>query len=223
MLGRTRKTFAIIGLSTFGQYLATYLAERKFDVIVIDENEARVERVKSIVSKGIIADATDKSTLEKLGIDEADAVIVCLGESIDASLLVVLYLKEIGVGNIYVKVLTEEHARILKLIGVTNIIFPERDSAFTMAQTIDNTNVLDFIPLVEGHSIIDMTPPESFIGKTLGELDLRNKYGVQVIVIKEIAEATVIAIPRADHVVKTSDILFVLGSNDDLEALKQVV
>lgn len=216
------KTFVIIGLSTFGQYMAQYLAERNFDVVVIDSDENRVERVKPYVKKGIIADATDKETLKKIGIHEADAVIVSLGESIDASLLAVLYLKELGCKEIHVKVLTEEHAKILNIIGVSEIIFPERDSAYKIAQRIDNPNILDYVPVIEGYSIVDLAPPASFTGKTLGELDLRNKYGAQVIIIKEIIPENVVVIPTASHIIKDSDLLVVMGKNEDLERLKSL-
>jgi trk system potassium uptake protein TrkA len=216
------KTFVIIGLSTFGQYMAQYLAERKFNIVAIDADEQRVERVKPYVKKGIIADATDKETLKKLGLQDADAVIVSLGESIDASLLAVLYLRELGCKEIHVKVLTEEHAKILNLIGVSEIIFPERDSAYKIAQRIDNPNILDYVPVIEGYSIVDLAPPASFTGKTLGELDLRNKYGVQVIIIKEIIPENVVVIPTASHVIKDSDLLVVMGKNEDLDRVKSL-
>lgn len=212
----------IIGLSTFGQYMAQYLAERKFNIVAIDADEQRVERVKPYVKKGIIADATDKETLKKLGLQDADAVIVSLGESIDASLLAVLYLRELGCKEIHVKVLTEEHAKILNLIGVSEIIFPERDSAYKIAQRIDNPNILDYVPVIEGYSIVDLAPPASFTGKTLGELDLRNKYGVQVIIIKEIIPENVVVIPTASHVIKDSDLLVVMGKNEDLDRVKSL-
>lgn len=216
------KTFAIIGLSTFGHYMAHFLSEKDFDVIVIDSDESRVEKIKPVVTKGIIADATDKDALKSLGLSEVDAVIVSLGERIDASLLVVLYLKELGVKEILVKVLTEDHARILNIIGVSEIIFPERDSAFKLAQRIDNPDVLDYVALAEGYSIIDLAPPLSFTGKTLGELDLRNKYGVQVIIIKEVIPENIILVPKAGHLIKESDILVLMGKNEDLERLKKL-
>jgi trk system potassium uptake protein TrkA len=216
------KTFAIVGLSTFGYYMAHFLAEKNFHVVVVDSNEARVEKVKPVVTKGIIADATNKETLKNLGLSEVDAVIVSLGESIDASLLVVLYLKELGVKEILVKVLTEDHAKILNIIGVSEIIFPERDSAFKLAQRIDNPDVLDYVPLTEGYSIIDLAPPRSFTGKRLGELDLRNKYGVQVIIIKEVIPENVLLIPKANHLIKESDILVLMGKNEDLDRLKKL-
>ncbi len=216
------KTFAIIGLSTFGQYMAQFLSERNFDVIVVDSDEHRVEKVKPYVTKGIIADASDKETLNSLGLSEAHAVIVSLGERLDASILAVLYLKELGVKEIYVKVLTEDHARIVTILGDAEIIFPERDSAFKLAQRIDNPDVLDYIPLTEGYGIIDLAPPASFIGKTLGELDLRNNYGVQVIIIKEIIPERITLIPKATHFIKDSDLLVVMGKNADLERLKNL-
>ncbi|RMF70462.1 MAG: TrkA family potassium uptake protein [Calditrichaeota bacterium] len=216
------KSFAVIGLSTFGNYMAQFLAERGFDVVVIDSNESKVEKIKAIVKKGIIADASDKNTLQSLGLEHVDAVIVSLGQSIDASLLVLLYLKEIGVKEIYVKVLTEDHAKIVNLIGAAEIIFPERDSAYKLAQRIDNPDVLEYVPLVEGYSIIDLAPPSSFTGKTLGELDLRNKFGVQVIMIKELVPENVVVVPRADHHIKDSDLLVVMGKNSDLDKLKQL-
>ncbi|MFQ5652421.1 MAG: potassium channel family protein [bacterium] len=216
------KTYVVIGLSTFGRYMAQYLAERKLDVVVIDADENRVENVKRFVKKGIIADATDKHTLRRLGLKEADAVIVSLGESIDASLLVVLYLQEMGIKEIIVKVLSEDHAKILNIIGVTEIIFPERDSAYKLAQRVDNPDVLDYVPLVEEHSIIDLAPPTEFTGKTLGELGLRNKYNVQVIMIKDVLSDNVMLIPGADFRIKDSDLLVVLGKNSDLEKLRRL-
>ncbi|MFQ5751947.1 MAG: potassium channel family protein [bacterium] len=216
------KTFVIIGLSTFGQYMAQFLSNRNFEVVVIDSDESRVEKVKQYVTKGIIADATEKDTLEKIGLRESDAIIVSLGESIDASLLVVLYLKEMGLKEIYVKVLTEDYAKIVNIIGASEIIFPERDSAYNLAQRIDNPNVLDYVPLTEGYSIIDLAPPACFTGKTLGELDLRNKYGVQVVIIKEIIPENVVVIPTANHIIKDSDLLILMGKNEDLETLKKL-
>ncbi len=215
------KTFAIIGLSTFGHYMAQFLSDRNLDVIVIDSDEDRVERAKQYVTKGIIADATDRVTLQSVGIDEADAVIVSLGESIDASLLVVMHLKEIGVKEIYVKVLTEDHAKIVSILGVTEIIFPEKDSAFTIAQRIDNHNVLDYIPLMDGYSIIDLTVPQTFIGKSLAELDLRNLCGTQIVIIRQ-SLAQEVVVPKGDYAIKTGDVLVVMGKHEDLERLKKI-
>lgn len=214
------KSFVIIGLSSFGKYLAQFLHERGFRIIAIDSDEERVEEVKSFVNKGIIGNAKDKETLQKIGVEEADGVIVSLGEKVDDSLLVIFHLKELGIKNLYVKVLTEEHAKIVNLIEMSDIIFPERESAFKLAQRIDNPNILDYIPLSEGYSIIDWAPSEKFIGKSLGELKLKNNFNIQVVSIEETVPNRVKLIPRASHVIKESDILVIIGKNEDLERLK---
>lgn len=216
------KTFVVIGLSSFGKYLAQFLHERNFEVIAIDSNEERVEEVKPYVTKGIIGNAKDKETLQKIGVEDADGVIVTLGEKVDDSLLVIFHLKELEVKNLYVKVLNEDHAKIVNLIETSEIIFPERESAFKLAQRIDNPNVLDYIPLSEGYSIIDWAPSKSFTGKSLGELDLKNEYGIQVVSIEETVPDRVKMIPRAGHVIKDSDVLVLIGKNEDLERLKKM-
>ncbi len=217
---KRNESFMLIGLSTFNRFLAKYLYERNFEVIAIDNDESRIEKVNGFVSKGIIGDAKEKTFLEKVGVKEVDAVIVSLGGKTDDSIMVVFHLNELDVENIYVKVMEEDHAKILKKIGATEFIFPEQESALRLAQRIDNPNVLDFIPLTDDYSIIDWTPDEKFIGKTLGELRLKNEYGVQVISIED-GKEKVKLIPRASHVIKKGDILVVIGQNEHLEKLKE--
>ena len=216
------RSYVIIGLSTFGKYLAQFLSERGFRVVAIDADEERVETVKPFVNKGIIGNAKDKETLEKIGVKEADGVIVTLGEHVDDSFLVIFHLKELGVKGIYVKVLTEEHAKIVNLIETSEIIFPERESAFKLAQRIDNPNILDYIPLSEGYSIIDWAPAESFVVKTLRDVDLKNKYGIQVISVEETLPERVKLIPKANQVIKATDVLVLVGKNEELERLKKI-
>jgi len=216
------RSFAIIGMSNFGAFLTRFLAQRGFQIMAIDSDEAKIEKIKPYVQKAVIADATDKETLANLGLSDVDVVIVSLGEKIDASILVTLYLKELGVKEIIVKVLSEDHGKILERIGATAVIFPERDMAYRIAQSLGNPNVLEYIPLSPGYSIIEIAPPPKFVGKTLKELDLRNKYGVQIIVIKEVIHDKVVLIPKANHVVKDSDILVALGRDEDLRKIQSL-
>lgn len=216
------KTFIIIGLSTFGKFLAQYLHERGFVVVAIDSDEERIEEVKPYVQKGIIGNAKSKETLEKIGVKDADGVIVSLGEKVDDSLLVIYGLKELQVKNLYVKVITEEHAQIVHLIDDAEIIFPERESAFKLAQRIDNPHILDYIALTEGFSIMDWAPTKSFIGKTLGELDFTNKYNIRVVSIEQTVPESIKMIPRSDFVIKDSDVLVIIGKDEDLERLKKI-
>ncbi len=213
------RNFAIIGLSTFGEYLTRYLAERNFQVMAIDINEIKIDKVKNFAAKAVVADARDKETLENIGITDFDVVIVSLGDQMDASILVTLYLKELGVGEIIAKASTEDHGKILDRIGATQVIFPERDVAFRLAKSLENINVLDAIPLSPGVSILEFAPPNSFLGQSLRELDIANKYGVQIIIIKELVPENIVIVPRADHIIKDSDILVGVGTDENFKKL----
>lgn len=216
------RSFAVIGLSTFGFYLCKYLAQRGFEVMAVDADELKIERIKHTVSKAIILDATDKNALGNLGMNDFDVVIVSLGDQIDASILVTLYLKELGVKEIIAKASTEDHGKILDRIGATTVIFPERDVAFRLARSLENVNVLDAIPVVPGVSILEFGAPSSFLGKTLRELDINNKYGIQIIMIKELVPENLIVVPKADHQIKDSDILIGVGKDQDFKKLLDV-
>jgi trk system potassium uptake protein TrkA len=215
------RSFAIVGLSTFGFYLSKYLSDRGFDVLAIDLDESRIDKVKEFVTKAVILDATDKNALDSLGITDFDVVIVSLGDRIDASILVTLYLKELGVKEIIAKASTEDHGKILDRIGATTVVFPERDVALRLSRSLENINVLDAVPLSPGVSILEFGPLNSFLGKTLRELDLRNKYGVQIVVIKELVPENLVIVPRPDHKIKDSDILVGIGRDKDFEKMLQ--
>jgi trk system potassium uptake protein TrkA len=216
------RSFAIIGLSSFGHYLARYLSEQGHRVMAIDINEEKIEKIKTFVERAVIADASDKEVLAGLGLDDLDVVVVSLGDHVDASILVTLYLRELSVKHILAKALTEDHGKILDIIGATEVVFPERDEARRIAGTMESDYLLDTITLSAGISIIEIAAPSSLVGKTLGELDLRNKYGVLVLVIKEMVPENVVMIPTADHVIKDSDVLMMLGKDDDLKKIKKL-
>jgi trk system potassium uptake protein len=220
------RSFAIIGLSSFGFYLTRFLSERGHRVMAVDINEERIEKVKTFVDRAIIADATDRDTLSGLGLNDMDIVVVSLGDRIDASILVTLYLRELKVKHMIAKALTEDHGKVLDILGATQVVFPERDEAFRVARTMESEYLLDNITLGEGISIIETAPPQSWVGKSLGELELRNQYGVLVLIVKEVISSNVLLIPTADHVIKDSDSLVILGNDQDLARigkLRQVV
>ena len=213
------RKFAVIGLSTFGFYLSRDLAQRGFKVMALDADETRVEKVKNFAFKAVVTDARDKETLENLGITDYDVVIVSLGDRIDASIMVTLYLKELGVKEIIAKASTEDHGKILDRVGATTVIFPERDSAFRLAKSLENVNVLDAIPLSPGVSILEFGAPPSYLGKTLKELNISNRYGIQIIMIKELVPQNLVIVPTADHKIKDSDILVGVGKDQDFQKL----
>ena len=213
--------FAVIGLGNFGYYLGRHLYEKGHEVIALDINKSQVQKSKDVISQAVVVDATDREALESLGISQVDAAVVCIGTRMQASILATLHLKEMGIKSILAKATSEEHGRILKKVGASEIFFPEKDLAIGVASRLDNPNMLDYLPFIEGYSIVELAPPKEYVGRTLKELDLINRFGIQVIAIKEILPKGLILIARADFQVKDSDALIVLGPNEALEKLKE--
>lgn len=211
--------FAVIGLGSFGSNVAKTLYEKGHEVLAVDQNKERIEEVKSFVSHAVTMDAAIKENLQAMEVQEMDIVVVSLGPEMEASILTVLYLHEIGTNRIVAKALTEDHAKILEAVGATEVIYPEKDMAIKTALRLSNPNILEYLPLVSGLGIQEIAPPERFIGKSLRELDLRNKYGIQVIAIRELIPEKTTFIPRADFVIKDSDILIIMGEEEDLARL----
>lgn len=213
--------FAVIGLGNFGYYLATHLYKKGHEVLAIDNDSNRIQEIKESVSRAVVADATERRAIEPLGISRMDAAVVCIGSVLSDSILTTLNLKDIGVQKVYAKAVSESHGRILHKIGALEIIFPEKDMAVSLAERLHNPNILDYLPFIEGYSIVEFVPPDSFIGKTLETLDLINQYGVQVLGVKELVPERLNMIPTGAFVVKDSDILILLGPNDALEGLRK--
>jgi len=216
------KQFAIIGLGNFGYYLAMHLYKKGHEVLAIDKNPKPVQRIKDNVSQAVVADATDIKALESLGLKGIDIAVVCIGSILSNSILATLNLKDIGVNRVLGMAISEAHGRILTKVGASEIFFPEKDLAISLAERLHNPNMLDYLPFVEGYSIIESAPPKRFIGKSLRELDIINRYGIQVVAIKEIVPDRVHFIPTADFIVKDSDILILLGPNDSLDKLREI-
>jgi len=212
--------FAVIGLGNFGFYVAKSLFEDGNEVVAIDLDRDRVQAIDPFCSEAVVMDATDKERLKSLGLEVMDSVIVSTGAKISTSILICLYLQEIGVKNILAKALDEDHGKILKKVGATEIIHPEKDMAIRVARGLSTPNILDFIPLEEDYSLVQVGPPRALIGKTLKELNLRAKYNVHVIAIKELVPENFTLVPPADFVIKDSDILIVPGKSQDIKRIK---
>ena len=215
------KQFAIIGLGNFGYYLATHLFEKGHDVLAIDKDNRRVQKIKDSVTQAVIADATERKALETLGVKQMDAAVVCIGSVLSDSILITLNLKDIGVKRVFAKAVTEPHGRILHKIGALEVIFPEKDQAISLAERLHNPNILDYLPFLDGYSIVELLSPQRFIGKDLKELNLINQYGVQILAIKEIVPDQLNMIPTGQYVLKDGDILILLGPNDALDVLRK--
>lgn len=214
--------FAVIGLGSFGSNVAKTLYEKGNEVLAVDKDKEKIEGVKDFVSHAVVMESADKENLKALGIKDLDVVVMSLGPEMEASILTVLYLNEIGAKRIVAKALSEDHAKILKAVGATEVIYPEKDMAQKTALRLSSPNVLEYLPLVSGISIQEIAPPENFIGKSLKDLDLRNKYGVQVIAVKELIPEKTTFIPKADFVLKDSDIMILIGEEKMLQKINNL-
>ncbi|MHB8095721.1 MAG: potassium channel family protein [Candidatus Aminicenantales bacterium] len=211
--------FAIIGLGSFGSNVAKTLFEKGNEVLAIDRDKDKIEAAKDFVTNAVIMDSASKENLEALGVQEMDVVLVSLGPEMESSILTVLYLHELGVRRIVAKALNEDHAKILEAIGATEVIFPEKDMAVRTAHRLHSPNVIEYLPLISGITIQEIAATEKFIGKSLKELDLTNRFGVQVIAIKEFIPDRITFIPKADFVIKDSDMMIVIGEEKKLAKL----
>ena len=212
---------AVIGLGRFGFHVARHLHEAGHDVLAIDNDPGMIQRVRDFSSRAVVLDARDKQRLDALGIRDFDVVVVSLGERVDVSALVALHLKEIGVKRLITKAGSEDHRKLLELIGVDEVVFPEREVAARLAHRLTNPNVIDYIPLGLGCSIHEVAPPDSFVGRSLEDLKLRNRFRVQVLAVRDVLTQEVRLNPDAGFTVKPSDALIVLGRDEDLALLKK--
>ena len=214
------KRVIVVGLGIFGFNIAKELYESGLEVIAIDKHKETIQKIKDFSTRAILADATDKEVLETIGIQEDDVVIVSFGEDLAASTLLTLHLKELNVKEIIVKAPNEDHKRILEKVGATEVIIPEKEMAGKVAKRLISPNVLDYIPLSRDYTISEIAPPSSFLGKTIGELQLRKKHHIGVIASRDVLTDQIQMIPSADFVIKDSDILVVIGKEKDIQNLK---
>jgi len=214
------KRVVVIGLGIFGFNIAKDLYENGIEVIAIDKNKEVIQKIKGFSTKAILADGRDKDILESIGIQPDDVVIVSFGEDLAASTLITLHLKEMKVKTIIVKAPNEDHKHVLEKVGATEVIIPERAMADKVAKSLISPNVLDYIPLSKDYTIFEMAPPPSFMGKTIGELHLRSRYHIEVIAIREMLPERLTMVPRAEFVIKDSDVLVVIGKEKDIQKIK---
>jgi trk system potassium uptake protein TrkA len=222
-----KQTFAVIGLGRFGSAMARTLTELGQDVIGIDSDEERVQKHADVIRAAVELDANDERALRSAGVQDVDVAVISIGENIEASLLAVMLVKDLGVKRIIAKAVTTLHGRILERIGVNRVIFPEREMAIRVAHSLVVANVLDYIELSRDFSIIEMPAPGEFTGKSLKELQLRNKYGLTLIAIKRKPagggrEVTNVA-PNAEDQILAGDVLALLGSNERLAQLDKLL
>ncbi|MGJ7034110.1 potassium channel family protein [Anoxybacillus eryuanensis] len=216
-----KKEFAVIGLGRFGGSVCRTLSEQGMEVLAIDMNEDKVNEYASIASQAVVADSTDENVLKSLGIRNFDHVIVAIGDNIQASILTTLILKELGVEKITVKATNDYHEKVLKKIGADHIVHPERDMGERIANNMISNNVLDYLELSDRHSIVEIVANEQLHGHSLLELDIRAKYGINIVAIKR--NNDIIVSPLASEMIYEGDILIVIGADHDIDRFENEV
>lgn len=216
------RRYIVIGLGNFGSGVAEALHIAGHEVIALDINESAIERVAGFVARAAVADGRDPKTLERLGAEAADAAIVSTGDDITASVLTTLTLRDVGIREIYVKVISREHARVMEKLGVTETVFPERESALRLGRRIANRTVLNYVQLGADFSIQEMAVPDAWVGRSLRDLHLPKKYRISVIAVHDVLTDVMAPVPDPDAPLKESDTLLIAGRDDHLARVAQV-
>ncbi|MBN1633816.1 MAG: TrkA family potassium uptake protein [Ignavibacteria bacterium] len=214
------KQFVVIGLGRFGSNLAVALSKLGNQVLAIDIDRKKVEAVKDYITEAVIADALDMRTLKEFIDNKVDTVIVAIASDVGTSTLVVLYLKDLGVKHIVGKVRNEDHAKILTALGVNEVIYPESDIAARLAENLTISNLIAHIPLAPEYSIVEIITPETFVGKTLRELDLRKKFGFSVIGIKDVLLDKIDINPSPDTIFMPDSVMLILCKTEEFPHFK---
>ena len=212
--------YAVIGLGNFGFYVTRTLFEEGHDVIAIDRDDERIQKVRPYCSQAILGDVTQKDMVKTLGLEEMEAVIVSMGGDANAATLATLYVRELGVPRILVKATNEDHGKILGKVGATDVIYPEKDMAIKTARSLSQPDILDYFPMSGEFMLAEIAPVDAFVGKSLAELQLRTRFNINVIGIKELVPENFILVPPASFTIKHSDIMVVMGHRDDIDKLE---
>nr|WP_305829069.1 TrkA family potassium uptake protein [Alkaliphilus sp. B6464] len=215
------KQYVVIGCGRFGSSVARTLYKMGHDVLAIDSSEEIIQHVSDEVTHAVQADATDENSLKSLGIRNFDVAIITIGSDIQASIMATLIVKELGIKYVVAKANNEIHAKLLFKIGADRVVFPERDMGMRVAHNLVSSNILDYIELAPDYSIMEIAPLDDWVGKTLLEIDVRSKYGVNIMAIKHGYEINVS--PIAMDRIGKDDILVVIGHNKDLEKIEKQV
>jgi len=211
------KQFIVLGLGRFGSAVATTLVELGHEVLGVDHDEERVDELKDKITQAVQADITEEKVLKELGVKNFDAAIVSIATDLEASILVTMMLKEMGLKYIIAKAQNNLHAKILKKIGVDKVVFPERDMGARIAQRLVTPGIKDYIELEPDYNVIEIEALPEFVDKSLSELDLRNKYGINVLAIKRDDSFNIS--PLAKDVIKKDDFLIVIGETKKITEL----
>lgn len=214
------KSYMVIGLGRFGSSVARQLCRLGAEVLAIDVRSDLVQQIAPDVTHAVVGDAQDKEVLRALGAGHFDCALIAIGDDLAASVLTTMNLKELNVPYIVCKAHDETHRRVLEKLGVDRVVIPEREHGERLARSLHSHNVLDYIELSEAYGILEIPAPKSWVGKTLKELNVRAKLGVNIIAVESDGKTNVS--PAADYCIQAGDMMVVLGENYALEAVQKL-
>lgn len=214
------KTYIVIGLGRFGSETARRLCEFGCEVLAMDLSSDLVQSISGDVTHAVVGDARDKDVLRALGAPNFDCAIVAIGGDLAHSVLATMNLKELGIPHIVCKAHDETHRQVLIKLGADQVVIPEQENAARLARNLSSPNVLDYIELSEEYGIIEVPAPRRWLNKTLKELNVRAKLGVNIIAIERDGQINVS--PAADYEILDGDILVVLGDTDALSTVQKL-
>lgn len=214
------KSYVVVGLGRFGHETARLLCEMGCEVLAIDVRTELVQQIANDVTQAVVADAQDKSVLKALGVQEMDCAVIAIGDDLAASVLATMNMKELGVPQVVCKAHDDTHRRVLEKLGADRVVIPEQEHAQRLGRSLHSHNVLEYIELSEDYGILEVPAPKNWIGKTLKELNVRAKLGVNIIAVAN--EKTTNVSPAADYQIQAADTLVVLGDNYALEAVQKL-
>ena len=213
-----RKQFVVIGLGRFGTSVAKTLTSLGHEVLALDKNEHTIHDIMNDVTQAVQADAREEETLRALGVRNLDAAVVAIGDDLEANILITLMLKEMGIPYVVAKAQTILHGKVLEKIGADKIVYPEKDMGIRLANNLIRTNVMDFIELSLDYSVFEIIASSKFVNKSIGELNLRAVYKINVVAIKRGIDQIYIA-PGANAVIEEKDILVIVCNKKALSKL----
>jgi len=225
------RQFLVVGAGTFGSSVALTLSQLGHEVLVLDKDENRVRQISAKVSRALELDATDEAALHSLGIEGTDVAVVSIGQEMEASILITMALKEMGVKQVVSKALTEAHGRVLRRVGADKVVFPERQMGVRIANALSSPSIVDLMELAPGYSLAEIQAPPALCGKSIAESKVRSKHGVTVVAIRKkrpsldpsgesALDEDLIMAPNPEEQIQDSDRLVVLGEAKHVASLQ---
>ena len=214
------KSYVVVGLGRFGSEVARQLHDLGCEVLAMDIRSDLVQEIANDVTHAVVSDGQDKEVLKALGVREFDCAVIAIGDNLAASVLVTMNMKELGIPHVVCKAHDDTHRRVLQKLGADRVVIPEQENAARLARSLYSPNVLDYIELSDDYGIVEVPVPAAWQGKTLRELNVRAKLGVNIIAIRRNGKINVS--PGADFAFRSGDLVVVLGDSVALEAVQKL-